>query len=146
MSYNIIDIVLVAIAVFLLTYSFFKGFVKRMSWSFATVGSLVISTFAGKYVNNYLKFTENSKKIIVFVILFVIILILLKIILNLISKSLKDKAVLGTADKLLGLAVGILQSGAIIALISVVAFYVFKDYSSDSIIVGFVANILNLKG
>ena len=146
MSYNIIDITLVALTVFILTFSFFRGFVKRMSWSFATIGSLIISCISAKYVNEYFKFTDNTNKIIVFVILLVVILIILKILLNFISKKLKDKAVLGTADRLLGLAIGILQSGAIVVIVSIFAFYVFNNYSSDSIIVNTVADLLKLKG
>lgn len=146
MSYNIIDIILVAITVFILTYSFFKGFIKRMSWSLATAGSLVLSAIACKYLINYLKFAQNSTNVVLFAVTFVVLLILLKIILNFISKKLKDKAILGTLDKLLGLAVGILQSGAILALAGILAFYLLKDYSADSIIVKTIANFLNLKG
>lgn len=146
MSYNIIDIVLVAITVFILTYSFFKGFIKRMSWSFATIGSLIISSISAKYVNDYFKFTDKTNKIIVFILLLLAVFILLKILLNLLSKKLKDKAVLGTADRILGLAIGVLQSGAIVIIMSILAFYLLNKYSADSIIVNTVAQFLKLKG
>ncbi len=146
MSYNIIDIILVAITVFILTYSFFKGFIKRMSWSFATVGAFIVSCISAKYVNEYFNFTDSSNKIIVFVGLLVILLIVFKIILNLISKKLKDRAVLGTADRILGLAIGILQSAAIVFIVSILAFYLLNKYTADSIIVNSIAELLNLKG
>ena len=146
MSYNIIDIILVAITVFILTYSFFKGFIKRMSWSFATVSAFIVSCISAKYVNEYFNFTDSSNKIIVFVGLLVILLIVFKIILNLISKKLKDRAVLGTADRILGLAIGILQSAAIVFIVSILAFYLLNKYTADSIIVNSIAELLNLKG
>lgn len=146
MNYNIIDIVLVALTVFLLTYSFFKGFIKRMSWSLATVGAFIISCISSKYVNDYFMFTDTSNKVIVFIILLVLLIIILKILLNFISKKLKDKAVLGTVDRLMGLIIGALQSGAIVFIISILAFYLFNNYSSNSIIVNAVADLLKLKG
>ena len=146
MNYNIIDIVLVALTVFLLTYSFFKGFIKRMSWSLATVGAFIISCICSKYVNDYFKFSDTSNKVIVFIILIVLLIIILKILLNFISKKLKDKAVLGTVDRLMGLIIGALQSGAIVFIISILAFYLFNNYSSNSIIVNAVADLLKLKG
>ena len=146
MSYNIIDIVLVATTVFILTYSFFKGFIKRMSWSLATVGSLIISSIFSKYANDYFKFTDTTNKIIVFIVLLVVSFILLKLLLNIVSKKLKDRPLLGTADRLLGLAIGALQSGAIVFIASILAFYLLNKYSADSIIVNAIVDLLKLKG
>ena len=146
MSYNIIDIILVAITVFILTYSFFRGFIKRMSWSLATVGSLIISCICSKYVNDYLKFTDSSNKIIAFVILLVVCLIVLKLLLNIFSKKIKDKVIIGTVDRLLGLVFGAFQSAAIVIIVSILAYYLLNKYSSNSIIVNTIVNLLKLKG
>lgn len=146
MSYTIIDIVFAAFTVFILTYSFFMGFIKRMSWALSNICAFVFSYVCVHYFGEYLKFAEKLNDFILFVIIFLISFVLFKLMFKKLSKSLKDKAILGTADRLLGLLVGVLQAAVIILISSFVILTFFKDVAKDSIVINFVSDILKLKG
>ena len=146
MSFSIIDIIFAALAVFILTYSFYKGFVKRISWALSSVCAFAVSFIVINYFGEYISFIKKYNRLLVFAVIFLLSLIIFNFFFKKISKSLKDKAILGTADRLLGLLVGILQTAVIIVILSFAVFTLFKDYAKDSLIINFVISIFNLKG
>lgn len=144
MSFNSVDIAFAVITAVILVYSYFTGFIKRMSGAFSLAGAVVAAYFAYKPVCVYLKFTKTLNMALVFFALFIVFFIVIRIILHKVSDSVSDTAVIGTANRLLGLAVGILQCAGIILISSLVIFLISEEFALQSKVIEFLAKLFNL--
>ena len=138
MSFHILDIIFAIIALIICVYSLIQGFIKRISGAIATVAGFLVSYFSYQQVYNYLKLTENLYKYVIFITIFIVCFIVIKLILKKFSNSISDTAFIGTLNRLLALLLGILESGVIICLISIISLLINKEFALQSLVVQFL--------
>lgn len=156
MAIQIFDIVLIAIVILAVVLAAKKGFASSLletlsvlisgfaSYTFSTpVSVFVCENFFAENLNSL---TYIVARILVFVILFIVFSILLKIVSKLLSALLDKIPLVGTANSVLGGALGLIKAIIIVYVICTVCYIVvmsdnagnLKEIISDSYIYQFL--------
>ena len=135
MSFHYLDYIFMAIVIVISIHSFKCGFLKRKSTFLSCLIAFAATCCVIHFVPDSLSIFREDYKILSFALIFAVLWILIKLLLHLFSKSISKTIILGTADKLLGLLVGLLQSLMLVFAIGCVLYFFAKDFAMHSVLI-----------
>lgn len=142
MSFQIIDYIFIGIIIAFSVFSFFSGFVKRMNSTIAAVCALIVAylTYQPVYqkAQEFFSFNEKSYRFLLFALICVLVFIVLRVFLQFLNRKINDLLITGTLNRILGLLVGLLQSGIIVTITSFLIYFVSRSYAMQSVIIRFI--------
>jgi membrane protein required for colicin V production len=151
---NIVDIILGII----LLLAFYSGFKKGLFVTLASLigiiagvfGALYFSDYAGGYISNWLKWSDESTKWVSFAVTFFAIVLVISIAGKFLTK-IADFAMLGLLNKLLGGVFGMLQYAFIISVLflffnssNITGYVISEEKKSESRLYGPIASLAPL--
>ncbi|MBR0414395.1 MAG: CvpA family protein [Clostridia bacterium] len=142
MSFNYVDYAFFAIFILFSIYSLRRGFMKRTAGFAACVASFILTMVAMRYLPAQIPFIAEHKAV-AYAVLFVLLWVVLKFLLHRIFSKFTDNLILGTADKILGLAVGLLQAAIIIFVISYIIYFFNERFALQSVVIQQIIHFLH---
>jgi len=142
MSFNYVDYAFFAIFILFSIYSLKRGFMKRTAGFAACAASFILTMVAMRYLPAYVPLIAEHKAV-AYAVIFLLLWVVLKLLLYRICSKLSDTLILGTADKILGLAVGLLQSAIIVFVISYIIYFFNEKFALQSVVIQQIIHILH---
>ena len=143
MTMNVTDIIFIVIGILICIYSFHQGFLKRIRSFIAAAVAGIADYFVFQYLKQF-KFTKNYYIGIILLICFIILFLVVKWIISTIAKDVKETPIIGTADRLFGLLIGIIQSAILIVIVSLIIYTVSKEYALSSVVISYIVKFLKV--
>ena len=144
MSFSHLDYVIIAFTGLVCVFSFFTGFLKRLSGAVAVAGACVITHFTSGILQNELLFSHEPFTHFIPVLEFILLFIIIKLIVKKISKGISDVPLAGTTDKTVGFLLGLCMSVAFVFAFSVFLQYIKPDTVQQSLIMSAIIKFFHL--
>ncbi len=117
MTAHLLDIIILSVFVIFTIVSYKRGFLKVFIGAFAWLIALVAALLACKPISDYFGLLEEYEIFLVFIGSFIVGWILIKLLSSFLSKKVKKICIVGTANKIGGAAIGLIEAAALNATV-----------------------------